>query len=111
MILFFFALINSFLMSGKRSALKKSVRVAGSRLTKEEVIRLRNRSNRFGHEWTTAKKQLIEQIAGKTISEASVLIAYHDCLLFLLAYPENRELLDLAQEELQRVAAYATAVF
>ena len=39
------------------------------------------------------------------VADAAVLIAYHDCLLCLLAYPETRALRDAARAELQRVAA------
>ncbi len=40
----------------------------------------------------------------------SVLVAYHDCLLCLLAYPETRSLRDTARTELARVADAARAI-
>jgi hypothetical protein len=51
------------------------------------------------------KKQLLEQAARSDISKIKLLIDYHNCLLFLLAYPESKELFDLADAELLRVAS------
>ncbi|MBA2407595.1 MAG: hypothetical protein H0V65_06340 [Chitinophagales bacterium] len=66
---------------------------------------LRKVSNRYGGEWILKKKQLLKQAAQSEISSVKYLVEYHDCLLFLLAYPESRELFDLAESELLRVAA------
>ncbi|MEP7128979.1 MAG: hypothetical protein ABI729_08930 [Chitinophagales bacterium] len=77
----------------------------------DEVKQLRSISNRFGKEWTTQKEYLLKEISSKPFIEMQVLVAYHDCLLFLLAYPENKILLQLTTRELDRIAGIARSIF
>src|SRR3990170_696933 len=53
------------------------------------------------------KAGLLRRFAGWSIDNGRVLLAYHDCLLFLLAYPETPELRAMAERELGRVATEA----
>jgi hypothetical protein len=82
-----------------------------NKLTHEWVKELRALSNRFGSEWTGKKLETLQQAAACRIEEVKVLIDYHDCLLFLLAYPENAELYTITNSELQRTAAVAQSIF
>ena len=38
------------------------------------------------------------------LSTKKIIEQYHDCLLFLLGYPENEELFLLAQKEMERLS-------
>jgi len=71
------------------------------------VAALRACANRFGSEPAARKSALLGACASCTLTDAEVLLAYHDCLLFLLAYPESAALLAAARAELERVAAAA----
>lgn len=77
----------------------------------EQLKLLHSIGNRFGDEWQMKKINLLEALADLKIDNPSNLIAYHDCLLFLLAYPETRNLYHLARRELERVAAIAHHIY
>jgi hypothetical protein len=70
----------------------------------EAVEQLRVVVNRFGGEWTAKKSRLLELCAVTSVDDAPKLLAYHDSLLFMLAYPETPALLKRARGELRRVA-------
>ena len=53
----------------------------------ECVAALRACANRFGGEAAARKAALLRDCAGCALTEPDSLLAYHDCLLFLLAYP------------------------
>lgn len=71
------------------------------------VSKLRDCANRFGTEMAAQKLALLRECSAAAILETGVLLAYHDCLLFLLAYPETAQLHALARRELVRVAGAA----
>jgi hypothetical protein len=72
---------------------------------------LRAAALRFGGEHRERKSRALDAAAAGDLADAAVLVAYHDCLLCLLAYPETRALRDKARAELRRVAAAAGRVF
>ncbi len=72
---------------------------------------LRTVALRFGSADRTRKSRALEDCASHEVVDPAVLIAYHDCLLCLLAYPENRVLRDATRAELKRVAAAARRIF
>jgi len=74
------------------------------------VAALRACANRFGREPAARKAALLRQCAQSALTEPEPLLAYHDCLLFLLAYPESAALLGAARRELARVAAAARVI-
>jgi hypothetical protein len=74
---------------------------------REWVVALRACANRFGREPAARKAALLRECGRSTLSDPETLLAYHDCLLFLLAYPESPRLHAAAQRELFRVAAAA----
>lgn len=59
--------------------------------------------NRFGKPFRDDKIKLLKQIETCKLFSVGALKKYHDCLLFLIAYPENQLLFTLAQAELKRV--------
>ncbi len=75
-----------------------------------DVDALRSAATRFGAGNRKRKAALLRDGAARPIENSDVLVAWHDCLLFLLAYPETRALRDAARVELRRVAAVARTI-
>lgn len=73
----------------------------------EQVRTLRAAAARFGGDNAARKVALLHDCTICAIADPDVLLAWHDCLLFLLAYPDTRALRDVAQAELLRLAATA----
>src|SRR6266508_3943566 len=76
-------------------------------LTAAAVERLRLAARRFTSEGATATTRLLRGCSAAAVGDPGALVAYHDCLLFLLAYPQTPGLRDSAEQELARVAAEA----
>ena len=76
-------------------------------LSLDQVAALRAIAMRFGAGNETRQARALGACAKRAIRDADVLLAYHDCLLFMLAYPKNAELLASARAELLRVAELA----
>jgi hypothetical protein len=75
------------------------------------VDALRSVALRFGPEHHAAKARALAAGASSDLTEPAALLAYHDCLLCLAAYPETRQLLATTRRELRRVAAAAHALY
>jgi hypothetical protein len=58
----------------------------------------------------TRKSAALARCASRAIEDPIALIAYHDCLLCLLAYPQTRALRDAARTELLRLAQTARRI-
>ncbi len=71
------------------------------------VTGLRRVANRFGDTDGVGSLALLRAAADGALGDAKVLLAYHDVLLFLLAYPASAAMRLLAARELTRVAAAA----
>jgi hypothetical protein len=71
------------------------------------VAALRSMANRFGSVERSRKFALLRVAADAAICDSEVLLAYHDVLLFLVAYPETAAMRSLASRELARDAASA----
>ncbi len=56
------------------------------------------------------KRELLNKLANSSLRNAKEIISYHDCLLFLIAYPENEELLKLAKRELARLTGVVKTI-
>ena len=69
------------------------------------IFGLKEISSVFNEESTAKKKTLLSESANVKLNSKKVIENYHDCLLFLLAYPENEELYLLAKQEMARLAA------
>ena len=74
------------------------------------VAALRAGANKFGADATAHKENLLRECSTHALTDPGTLLAYHDCLLFLLAYPESPTLLAIARRELVRVAAAARVI-
>jgi hypothetical protein len=75
------------------------------------IDELRAIQNRFGDGSSARKSTLLERCSVLSLDDPGALVAYHDILLFLLAYPEDRALLSFARRELRRVAAAARRIY
>jgi hypothetical protein len=85
--------------------------VTASRLIGLDDVRaLRSAAMQFGGVNRVRKARLLRDCATRAIADPDVLIAWHDCLLFLLAYPESRALHDAARAALSRAAATARTI-
>ena len=73
----------------------------------DPIATLRACANRYGSEPAARKAALLRECGALTLTDPDALLGLHDCLLFLLAYPETAELHSAAQRELLRVAAAA----
>lgn len=71
------------------------------------VAALRSTANRFDRADGTRKLALLRRAARGALGGIDVLLAYHDVLLFLLAYPATAAMRSLASRELGRVATAA----
>jgi hypothetical protein len=80
---------------------------ANPKLSAEAVEELRTAARRFGRGAAAAKRNLLRACSAATIDEPRTLLAYHDCLLFLLAYPQTPDLRAEADRELSRVSVEA----
>lgn len=52
------------------------------------------------------KLELLNQLSSINL-KLNTLLEYHDCLLFISAYPENKAILKIAEKELNRIAQFA----
>ncbi len=66
--------------------------------------------NTFGKEESYKKYVLLKQFAKLSIKNYTVLKTYHELLLFLKAYPDNKQILDIVTTELERVIASAKKI-
>ena len=79
-------------------------------LNANAVDELRAVALHFGGEHSVRKSRALAACASGTLGDPSLLVAYHDCLLCLLAYPETPALSAAARTELDRVAAAARRI-
>ncbi len=73
---------------------------------KEKLLleKLQQISNKYEPEVLIEKTNLLKQLSNLKKISASCLIAYHDTLLFLLAYPANKQQLLLTQQALKKLS-------
>lgn len=62
----------------------------------------------FNEDSAKLKEQALLKCSGVKINGANTIKQYHDALLFLLAYPENKNLKSLAESEMKRLAERIT---
>ena len=79
-------------------------------LTVDTAAALRAVANRFGGADGVRKRALLRRASRGALRDTAALLAYHDVLLFLLAYPESAAMRDLADRELVRVGDAARAI-
>jgi hypothetical protein len=64
-------------------------------------------ANAYNRESTLLKSALLGELYNMALPGGQALLAYHDLLLFLCAYPDNRAIQRLAEKGLRRIALYA----
>jgi hypothetical protein len=79
-------------------------------LTGDDVRALRAVAARFGEGGAARKAALVAAAARRDVGDADTLIAWHDCLLFQIAYPESAAQLSAARAGLARVAGVARRI-
>ncbi len=94
----------------RRAPQSPVLRNAARPLAAAKIAALRAGASGYGRASEARKKALLRDCAACAVVDAEVLLAYHDCLLFLLAYPGSAELLAVARRELKRVAAAARVI-
>jgi hypothetical protein len=67
------------------------------------VDQLKVLMQRFGEPIDSPKLKLLQLISANKIDNPHVIKIYHECLLFLAAYPDNEQILRTAESELKRV--------
>jgi len=71
---------------------------------------LRAVASRFAPADVARQRALLDATATRALTDPAALVAYHDTLLFMLAYPASAVLRALAARELARVAAAARVI-
>ena len=62
--------------------------------------------NQFGKKYSTQKLGLLTSLNGEKITRKKELHSYYDSLLFLIAYPDNKTVYELARHSLQQLELY-----
>lgn len=76
----------------------------------ELLTQLRQLSNQFSTEAEQQKNTLLQQLAGIHFTTPKELIAYHETLLFMAAYPQSSALHKTTMAELKRIAQIAATI-
>lgn len=72
-------------------------------LNKNQIEQFRLLYNCFGKTEAEKKYLLLKLFTKLLLNKVPILKQYHDLLLFLKAYPDNKKMLQLVNEELQRI--------
>jgi hypothetical protein len=62
--------------------------------------------NRYGRKFSSQKLNLLNALGREKIKSKKALQSYYDNLLFLIAYPDNRSIYQLASQSLQQLQLY-----
>ncbi|MFC0772980.1 hypothetical protein [Terrimonas alba] len=62
--------------------------------------------NRYGKEFSSQKLNLLHALGREKVTSKKALQSYYDSLLYLLAYPDNRSIYQLANQSLQQLQLY-----
>ncbi len=69
----------------------------------ERIAQLYSIRNQYGKQWAAKKMRLLHAIMDQPVKSKKVLQLYYDGLLFLSAYPDNKNILALAHRSLQQL--------
>ena len=67
-----------------------------------QLFSIRNRYGKF----SSQKLNLLNELSGQPVKSKKALQLYYDCLLFLIAYPDNKSIYQLASQSLQNLHVY-----
>ncbi|HXB43756.1 MAG TPA: hypothetical protein VNV85_06855 [Puia sp.] len=62
--------------------------------------------NRYGKQYSNQKLKLLHLLGTNPVKSKKAIKSYHDSLLFLLAYPDNRSVYETARRSLQQLHAF-----
>ncbi len=80
---------------------KSGMNKSGSLITQLFSIR-----NRYGVEFSSQKLNLLNELSREPVKSIKALQFYYDTLLFLIAYPDNRTIYNLASQSLHHLDSY-----
>jgi hypothetical protein len=66
---------------------------------------LRNVLYTFGDAAAAHKTELLKSLSAKPLKADAQLFEYHEMLMYMLAYPDNRQIYQAAEREMKRIAA------
>lgn len=78
--------------------------------TNQELKQLKLLISDFEYEGRKSKLKIINTIAGKKIKDPRQILKYQDLLLYLAAYPDSKQILNLVNSELGRLNEYAASL-
>jgi hypothetical protein len=76
------------------------------RKSEELISQLFSIRNQYGKNFSSQKLALLTQISNEKLKTKKELKSWYEILLFLLAYPDNRSVYDLASQALERFQLY-----
>ena len=62
--------------------------------------------NKFDSESLAVQQHALKELSGSKLLVNKALLEYHECLLFMCAHPNNKQVLDLVEKELKRIALF-----
>jgi hypothetical protein len=62
--------------------------------------------NQYGEKFSSQKLNLLNELSREPVKSKKALQSYHDTLLFLIAYPDNKFIYQLASQSLQHLVSY-----
>lgn len=71
---------------------------------------LRNILYTFTPEAAAQKTELLKSLSAKPLKADALLFGYHEMLMYMLAYPDNRAVYQAAEREMKRIAAMLKAL-
>ena len=74
--------------------------------SRNQVQRLFEVRNQYGSDFRKQKENLLQSIVPHQIKGAKTLTEFYDVLLFLLAYPDDKAIYELAANALRRLETY-----
>lgn len=83
----------------------------GRNVAAKKIKSLRSVCSRFDDNAELEIEGLLRQLASIRVKHSKLILEYHQLLLFLSAYPQNKSLFQLAESELNRVEALVREVF
>src|SRR5437868_2910592 len=69
----------------------------------EAITQLKFIRNQFGGNYAAEKIKLLESISHQPVTSKKSLLEYFDTLQFIIAYPDNKTVYNLANESLQQL--------
>jgi hypothetical protein len=72
----------------------------------KKISKLFSIRNQYGNEYSAKKLQLLGELASVPVKSKKAIECYNDCLLFLIAHPDNKQVHESASRALQQLHDY-----